>query len=117
MICQRYSLKMRKKGKKGRNYLLVFENGGVLDLEVKLGRGRNRSLQGDGQRIGDLAGPGQANRVLGPDPELVAPSWLEAAQGQFREGAKTRRAAHPMLRAQPSMLHQVADDRRATVTR
>lgn len=112
-----YSLKTRKRGEKGRNYLLVFENSGVLDFEIKLGRGRNGSLQGDGQRIGDLAGPGQANRVLGPDPELVAPSWLEAAQGQFRKGAKTRRAAHPMLRAQSSMLHQVANDRRATVTR
>jgi hypothetical protein len=95
--------------------LVVLEHRHVLQLFGELGGGDGVLLQSDGERLGGVAGVGQADGVLGAHPELVPPSGLQPAQGQLREGDHQGGGAHPVRRTGAPVLHEVAGDGRAAI--
>lgn len=87
----------------------------INQLQVEPRRHRGAPLQRHRQWIRQLARLRQSQRVLRPDPKLIAPAGLQAAQHQLRKGAEHRGRADPVRRAHLPVLHVVADDGRAAV--
>lgn len=90
------------------SYLLILDGGDVSEFSDEERCWGDSPLESDGQQVREFSWLRETGRILRRDSELIAPTGLKAAEGEFWETGECGGWPHPVGRAGTSVLHQVS---------